>query len=209
MMLPIVSCVLALPACNIIGPVMVLAEGPPKTGAKVELDGSRTYVILVDDMRSRLPKRSLRDVIAQSAEETLLEKGAVAPQHLIAARAVQRAMVDDRSGKPKSIAEIGKDAGANVVIYVTMDSWGLTRDGRSAAPTAEGRIKIIDCDTNQRLWPQIEAGYALRVSPTMQQGDLPDDLAGRSRVEQDLAKRFGIAVAQLFYTHENSTSATR
>ncbi len=196
-------------SCNIVGPVMVLAQGPPKTEAQVRLDTGRVHLILVDDMRSRLPKRSLRDQIAQGAEESLLEEGVLRPENLIGARAVQRAMSDDRSGSPKSIADIGRDAGAGVVIYLTIDSWGLTRDGRSAAPAAEGRVKVIDCETNKRLWPPNDTGYRLRVAPTMQQGDLPADNAARARLEQDLARRLGTSLAQLFYKHETSKSATK
>ncbi|MBL8745234.1 MAG: hypothetical protein JNK58_02640 [Phycisphaerae bacterium] len=207
--LGIVACGPMISACNIIGPALVIAEGPPKTDAKVELNADRTYIILVDDMRSRLPKRSLRDQIAQSAEEKLLEEGVLKAEHLIGARAVQRALIDDRSGKPKAISEIGRDAGANVVIYVTIDSWGITRDGRSAAPSVEGRVKLIDCDANKRIWPPNDTGYPLRVAPSAQQGDLPNDLAGRSKVEQDLARRYGTAIAQLFYKHLSSTSATK
>lgn len=199
---------LALPACNIVGPALVLAEGPPKTDAKVELPVDRSYIILVDDMRSRLPKRSLRDQIAKSAEEALLAEGVLTSEHLIGSRAVQRALIDDRSGKPKPIAQIGKDAGANVVIYVTIDGWGITRDGRSAAPTAEGRVKLIDCDAGKRIWPPNDTGFPLRVSPTGQQGDLPTDLAGRSKLEQELAQRYGLAIAQLFYKHLSSTNAS-
>lgn len=199
----------ALNGCNIVGPALVLAEGPPKTDAKLELNDDRTHVVLIDDMRSRLPKRSLRDQIAQAAEETLLEQGVLTSERLIGARAVQKAMIDDRSGKPKPIASIGKDAGADVVIYVTIDAWGITRDGRSAAPVVEARVKVIDCAENKRIWPPNDIGYALRVSPTSARGDLPADLAGRSKVEQELARLFGVAIAQLFYTHETSQSATK
>jgi hypothetical protein len=201
--------VLFLPACNIVGPALVLAEGPPKTEALLRLDSSRTHIVLVDDMHSRLPKRSLRDIITQSAEEALLAEGVLSPQHLIGGRAIQAAMSDDRSGRPKPIASIGKDAGADVVIYVTIDSWGLTRDGRSAAPTAEARVKVIDCVANKRLWPPNDVGYALRVAPASMQGELPIENAAQAKLEQDLARRFGLALAQCFYKHETARSAKR
>jgi hypothetical protein len=203
----IASAVLA--ACNIVGPAMVLMQGPPKTEAQFTLDARRPHIVLVDDMKSRLPKRSLRDAITQRAEEALLEQKILAPDMLIASRAVQRALADDRSGKPKPISAIGADAGAAVVIYVTMDRWGLSQDGRTAAPIVEGRVKVIDCEANRRLWPAADTGFTLRLAPKMQQGDLPQDLGGRSRMEQALAQQFGLALAQLFYTHENSQSATR
>lgn len=208
-LLVVAAAVLCAAGCNIVGPAMVLAEGPPKTEAQFRLDKNRTHIILVDDMRSRLPKRSLREQIVQAAEEALLEEGVLKPERLIGAKAVQRAMVDDRSGNPKPIVEIGKDAGGEVVIYVTMDQWTLTQDGRTAAPIAVARVKVLDCDANKRLWPPMQQGYTLRVAPKMKQGDLPADLAGRSRAEQDLAKRLGISIAQLFFKHETAKSATK
>lgn len=195
--------------CNIVGPALVLAEGPPKTQALYRLDSSRSHIILVDDMRSRLPKRSLRDAIVDAAEQTLLNEGALSEQQLISGRAVQRAMSDDRSGKPKPIAAIGRDAGAAAVIYVTMDGWLLTRDGRSAAPEAELRVKVIDCEKNKRLWPPADVGYALRVQPGALRGDMPIDPSERTRLEQELARLVGVSIAQVFFTHESADSARK
>lgn len=195
--------------CNIVGPALVLAEGPPKTEALVRLDSSRTHIVLIDDMRSRLPKRSLRDVIVEAAEETLLGEGVLTTGRLIGGRAVQAAMSDDRSGRPKPIAAIGKDAGADIVIYVTLDSWAVTRDGRTAAPMVEARVKVIDCVSNKRVWPLNDIGYALLVAPPSMQGDLSLELAARTRLEQEVARRFGVALAQCFFKHETAKSAKR
>lgn len=196
-----------LAGCNIVGPVMVLAQGPPKTDAQYELESGRTFIVLIDDMNSRMPKRSLRDLMGSAAEETLLAEKVLGESELIGGRAVQRAMTDDRSGKPKSIVEIGREAGADVVIHVSIAAWGLSQDGRSAAPYAEGYVKVIDCTANRRLWPNIENGYLLRVRPEGLRGDGPTDLASKTKLEQDLARRFGVSIAQLFYKHETASSA--
>lgn len=195
--------------CNIVGPVMYLAAGPDKTDARFRLDSSRAHVILVDDLRSRLPRRSLGNDIARAAEETLLREGVLKPDRLIESRSLQRSLSDETAGRPTPAADIGREAGASVVIHVSMQSWGLTRDGTSASPSVEMSVKVLDCENRVRLWPPGDQGYLLTVAPKSMQGELPLDLASRRRLEDDLARRAGVALAQLFFKHETSTSALK
>lgn len=203
------ACVCLLAGCNIVGPAMVLAQGPPKTEAVVQLAEDKKHLIFIDDLRSRLPKRSLRDLMAQSAEETLLIKKVLQQDKLIAARTVQRAVADDRYGATLPISKIGERAGADIVIYVIIDSWSLTRDGSSVSPVVAGRVKIIDCVNGRRLWPRNDEGYRLTMEQKSQTGPLPTGLAQRTTLEQEVAKRYGVALAQMFFTHETSTSALK
>ncbi|MDX2115771.1 MAG: hypothetical protein SFZ24_09185 [Planctomycetota bacterium] len=196
-----------LTACNIVGPIVAVASPPPSTPAQLELDPVRSHAILIDDLSSRLPKRSLRNDMVQSAQETLLANKALTPEQLIDSKGLQRALSDDMYGQARSIVEIGRKAGAQVVIHVAIDGWGLSRDLASASPFVEARVKVLDCDANNRIWPPMEQGYTLIVAPKMDQGNLPTTLAEKSKMERDLAKRFGVALAQLFYKHLNEDSA--
>jgi hypothetical protein len=196
-------------SCNIVGPAAVLISGPPTVPALYELDKSRNHIIFIDDLRNRVPRRSLRDEAARTAEEIILKEKLLPEQRLISHAALSRTMSDDRYGSTLSVVELGKRAGADVVIYITMDGWGLTRDGASAAPFAAARVKIIDCASNKRLWPPIEEGYRLEVSPSQEQGALPGDLSARSTMEQQLARRFGLGIAQMFFKHERTQSVRK
>ena len=198
----------AAPGCNILGPVVAVVSGPPTKAAAYELDPSRIYVIFVDDLRSSLPKRSLRDVIAQSAEEQILAEGLLPQDHLLSATATRRVAASETNENKMPIAEVGRRVGADVVIYITVDGFMLSRDGVSAMPTALSRMKIIDVTQNERIWPSTDEGYSVIVQPNRQQGDLPKDLSGRNALEVALAKRLGLAIAQTFYKHEVRQSAT-
>lgn len=197
-----------LTGCNIVGPVVAVASGPPTTPARYELDAKRTHVIFIDDLRSRLPKRSLRDVIAQHAEQEILSRGLLKEQMLISSAAARRVAASESAEAVLPITDIGRRVGADVVIYITIDTFTLSRDGVSATPTVVGRMKILDVAENRRIWPGNEEGYSVIVQPQHSQGDLPRDLAGRSSMEIALCKRYGLAIAQTFYKHETRHSAT-
>lgn len=194
--------------CNYLGPAVAIISGPPTKSAAFELDASKTYVIFIDDLRSRLPKRSLRDIVSQAAEERILAEGLLKPDNLISATATRRVAASETNVNKLTIVEIGQRVGADVVIYITVDGFLLTRDGVSAMPTVLSRMKILDVHENRRIWPGAEEGHSIIVQPQRQQGDLSTDLAGRNAMEVALAKRFGVAIAQVFYKHEIRESAT-
>jgi len=199
---------LTLTACNIVAPVALIVAGLPKTKALYGLDRSKTYIILVDDLRSRLPKRSLRVVISETAEGELIRYGVLSDKRLISSAAAYRVIQDERWGQQISVVDIGSRVGADVVIYVTVDVWQLTRDGVSSWPSVTVRVMVTDVAENRRLWPQNETGFLFTVEPMDLRIDaLPRSLAERSNLEQKLAKRLGTTIAQVFYKHESSKSA--
>lgn len=193
--------------CNILGPALVIASGPPTVDAMVELDPERNYTIFIDDFRNRLPRRALRFQMAETAEAILLEQGVLDTNHLIASQAASRVAAGELPDDRVSIADVGRKVGADVVIYVMIDGWLLSRDAQSASPAVLSRVKIIDVDLNKRVWPANPEGYVLAIQPKDMQGDLPVDLAGKAALEQALAERFGLALAQMFFKHEVRTSA--
>lgn len=203
------AAVSALYGCNIVGPAMVLVSGPPKTEAAYEIDPTRTHVVMIDDLRSRFPKRSLRDLACKTVEERLLEEGVLKPDKLLSSRAAYQVAASEKYGQPLTIVEIGRRVGADVIIYVTIDWFTITKDGATASPFVQSRVKVLDAKNNDRLWPANEEGYSLIVAPNKSQGELPKDLGGRAAMEQAVTKQFALAVAQLFYTHETKDSATR
>jgi len=202
-----IACLLSAGACNIVGPAYVLIAGPPKYEPLYRLEGDRMHVIVIDDLRNRLPKRSLRSIASREAEEIILRRGILDEERLIPSSAAYALLAEETAGEQMSIVDLGRRLGAEVVIYITMDVWQLSRDGVSASPIVGARVKILDVMENRRLWPQNETGFMLRVEPEDLQGNMPVSYALRATLERDLAERFGLGIAQMFYKHEIRESA--
>ncbi len=64
----------ALAGCNILGPAILLVEGPPKVPAKFTPEKKRPTVVFVDDRASVLPRRALRQQIAAMCQNALLKE---------------------------------------------------------------------------------------------------------------------------------------
>lgn len=196
-----------LAGCNIVAPVALVLSPPPSTDAVFELDGARTHAIFIDDLRSRVPKRSLRDLIGTTAEGAMLEEEVLPNNQLIASAAFARAASDDQFSRKLSVVDLGRRVGADVVIYVSMESFSLTRDGTTLVPEALASVKVLDTTNNKRLFPPGDGGYPLRVQVASEKGEVPRDLAGRGAAEQALARRVGLALAQMFYSHWSAQGA--
>lgn len=193
----------ALASCNIVGPALYFVHGPPKVEAKTELDEARTHVVFVDDRRSLLPRRSLRRTIGTVCEETLIAKDVLPAEKVIPSSAALQAARGESADQLMSIAEIGTQVGADVVIYIDLQRWTLSQDGATISPTAQAAVKIYDAANKTRLWPADEAEWPVLVqSPPRVQGAMPTDRRAISRLEEALAGTLGLEVAKLYFTYE-------
>ena len=194
---------LALPGCNIVGPIAILVAGPPKDEAKFELDKTKTTVIFIDDRAGVLRQRIIRDRIGIAAEKQLLAKGLVTD--MIQGQLAQVAARQDRNRQLLSIAAIGRACQAEVVIYADVADYSITPDGAAYKPNAVLKIKIIDAKTEARIFPGPDAPldhYPLTVSFKDQTRPLPGSFTERVTLEQSFADQVGLALAQVFYEHE-------
>jgi hypothetical protein len=204
-MLAAMGCGAALSSCNIVGPAVAIVHGPEKVPAAFELDPELPTVIFIDDRNSRVPRRSLRLMMAQEAEKALLDADKI--KDMISAQSALSASQGDKDGRPLSIAEIGKAVGASVVIYATVDSFSLFPDGQAFAPICQMRVKVIDATSDKRVWPEDRAGHAV-VTRAVVRGEITPNTNDRARAEDDLARQAGMDLAQLFYKHERPRGAT-
>lgn len=192
-----------LAACNIVGPAVVLAEGPPKADAVYELPPDRPTVVFVDDRDNRLPRRSLRLVVAEAAQDVLMKEGVVKPAMMIDSRATQTIIARETAGQLMDITTVGRQVQARSVVYVVPVSFALSPDGQTYQPQAELYVKVLDVDREQpRLWPPEPEGYRVVVTPPRRPGDIPQRPADVVREEEALARECGRAVARLFFRHE-------
>ena len=193
---------LSAASCNVVAPIALILEPPPSKDAATELDAELKHVFFIDDRASRLPKRSLRGVIGTTAEQTLIRKEILEPDLVIPSATAMRVVEYESSESPMSIAEIGQKVGADIVVYMTIDAWTLTRDGSSPAPSARGRVKIINASTNERVFPPTDSGYPVIIRMPTRPGTVPNERAARAALEQELAVALGAELAKVFFDHE-------
>ncbi len=192
-----------LGGCNVVAPVAMVVQGPPKVPATYELDPARPTVIFVDDRHNKLPKRSLRSDIATVTERTLLDSGLIAPGNMIDHRAAMRVAARETPDEPLSVVEVGRRIGAEVVIYISFDAFVITRDRVSVHPLCTANVMIFDAVTNAKLFPMGEGSHALRTSLPPKTSPLQSmSLAERSAVERELAAGVGLRLARMFFEYE-------
>lgn len=187
--------------CNIVLPAMYIVQGPPKVDAQYKLDKSRVTVIFIDDRLNRAPRRSLRVVAADTAEQTLMQKGVLPEEKVITTRAAMRVAAQEEFDAPMTIAEMGRTVGAEVVVYATIDAWTLSPDGVTLSPGARVRVKIIDATNDVRLWPPDSGGYPVTAALPPQTAPLASN-ADRDQMNLALANALGTKIARLFFEHE-------
>lgn len=193
--------------CNIVGPAVLLVSGPPKTEAMYELPADKPLVVFVDDRNSVLPSRVVRQRIAKAAEKTLVEGKALSVD-LVNSDAILPVAAGERFTKPKSIAEVGKSVGAKTILYATVDAFTLSPNGAEYAPFARLRVKVVDAESEERLWPAADADtvqkqwYTLEYSKEVRTGELPRTTSQRAMAEQDFADQVGRALGNVFLKHE-------
>ncbi len=188
-----------LASCNILGPVMFIASDD-RTPAVYELPPKKATVVIVDDRNSRLPSRTARDKVAETAQKNLLANKAVSGE-VIDSESVQGIMSADRFTRPRSVTALGRAVGAQQVIWVTVDSFSLVEDQVRFLPTATVRVKVIDVEQDKRIFPgpdQAE-GHTFTVQIRTRSSEPPKNEADRVRAQNELAERIGLRVAEMFY----------
>lgn len=202
--LALVACV--TPGCNIVGPFYYLIHGPEKVPKVYGLNKDKSTVIFIDDRSNNVPRRALRIAIGETAEKTILKERLV--KDMIASQSALAAAGTDRSGKPLSNTEIGEAVKAQIVIYATVDAFTLSTDGATLRPMAEMRVRVIDVESDKRLWPDDPAGHRVQTRLPASTDGMPSSSSARYSIEEDLARLAGLELAQLFYKHVPNKGVT-
>jgi len=194
------SAVTIMPGCNVITPIAYAIHGPEKIMPVYTLDQNLKTVVFVDDPSSRVTQRRLRYTIAKRATDELLAKRVLVD--MLDPRGILTAASNERFGKQKSIAELGKSVGADIVIYAVVTEFSMSPETGSYIPQSTLRVKIIDVATGERLWPSDEMGMVANIQVPQRTGAAPSTSGERLESEQTLATRTGLGLAQMFYKHE-------
>lgn len=204
-LLSLACMVLFATGCNIFAAGAILVAGDPKIDQEFTLDPQRPTVVFVDDRGNHLPRRSLRQIIAEQAQKTLLAEKAVI--NVIDARAAFSAATADREGTPLSITGIGRAVQADVVIWVTIDGFTLSPNGQEYQPAVAMRVKVMDAVTEERIWPEEKEGFKLIAMMKQKPNYAPSSQSELAQGQIEAARWAGTAVAQVFYKHLVSESA--
>ncbi|MFM9956906.1 MAG: hypothetical protein ACKVZJ_02430 [Phycisphaerales bacterium] len=187
-----------LAGCNIAIPIAYAIEGPPKVQAFYEPDTSRTTVILIDDPGNRMPRRELRLIAGQIADEDLMRSKTYAAGKLISSKSALNAAKGAEPGPKLSVVDIGRRVGAEVVIYAKVVDWSLSPDGQKIAPRTVVNVRLFDTLNNERIFPD-EGGFPITA-------ELPEESLtkqiNKNVVEKNLASALGLALSRAFYEHE-------
>jgi hypothetical protein len=199
----------AIPACNMVAPALYAVDGPGKIPAEHELAEVRT-VVFVDDRRNIFPRTALRTSIGEAIAKDLLARKLV-PSMVSPRDAIALARQKESGTRPLSIAAIGRELDAQQVIYVQVDAFSLAGDGGTegagfgSTPTASCRVKVIDCVASTRAFPIGGIGEGGRVVTSRIREVDPEAMrtvAARRGIEDRLAARIAVDIAELFYEHD-------
>lgn len=209
--------------CNIVGPAMIMIEGPGEVKAAYKLDPTKKTVIFVDDPANKIAQRRIRSQIGTVAQDTLLQKKLVREGNMIDTRAAlavadrglgagsESSVSGGGSGsKLLSVTEIGEAVGAEVLVYVLITRFDVISDNPDFAPTSTIDVKIFDVTTHSRLWPPGgEQGYRTDFSKRTSKIDQVQSRSGALQAQSDLARLTGLGLAQMFYDVERPQSLRR
>jgi hypothetical protein len=147
---------------------------------------------------------SLRRVIADKASADIMQFTdvdiTIAPQDAMSIVAKK-----ERANKVMSIEDIGKEVGAQQVIYVEMVMFAESPDGATPKPTAHAQVRVIDIEAQERVFPPADGTEKSRsIQASLNVVD-PAELrngSSRSKLMQQLADETGEVIGKLFYKHE-------
>ncbi len=188
--------------CNLVGAGAYIIHGPEKQPAEYVLPQKMT-VVFIDDRANVFPRSRLIQQAALRATNELLKVAKVVPGALDPST-ITREAAREATGRLMAIDEIGRKVNAEVVIYAVPRTFSLA-DERGTIPTCILDVKVVDCQTGERLWPAAtEAEYHSLTVELAYKSPLRYEDERLEELQQKLADVTGLRLAQLFYQHERN-----
>lgn len=205
LLLLITLCTIAFAAggCNILGPATYLVTGPGTVDAEFELE-DRPTVVFVDDRENRVNPVSLRRSIADKVSEELMSRELVTTT-IRPADAMGVAARHDTREDVMPIDAIGREVGAEQVIYIEMVAFTDRVNAETLRGLASCNVRVIDVVNRKRLFPSGDDEQPYRHVQAMTR-EISEELyrtrATRVAINETVAEELGSAITKLFYRHE-------
>lgn len=204
--IPLLLALLFFPAgCNI-AKIFAFIAPDPMEDPDYTLPKDARLLIMLDERDVTLANpRAKTDYVESLAD--ILKEHKVAAQ-FVPAKELAFLEQNDPNYFHYSIRDIGRKCGATVVLYNELKRFSLKN--RSTDPTWEGAfqvaVKVIDCDTGERLWPDSKDGTLVAVDTPQEASDVKDF---SDRLTARLSKLMADKVSKMFYKHEAETIRNR
>ncbi len=205
---------LALPlaGCDMIGFATYVVKGN-KVPAQYELDKNRPVLVLVEDPARHLRSPNNARIVAANVTYHLQQNEVVDTLITQDELAAFIAEVGEDQYNRMAIDEIGLAVGAELVVFVKINSVIIEVDPTVQKPMASAEVKVIDAVTGQRLWPEIQnvsyddappPGRAVQTELVMRLDDT-GRRASNNMVYQTLSEQMGLDIARMFYKWQSAT----
>jgi hypothetical protein len=213
--------VLAAAAALTLHATMSGCEGPAFLAETAGLGGKvkpvydlqdRTTLVMVDDPQNRLGSPVLQTVIATNVAHHLKKNGVLSGK-VIAGK--EQAELAARLGPDKyartPIAKVGRELGAEQVVYVEVEDVILQPAPGIYRPAATLEVKVMDVASNSRLYPEPppideptapKRGRSLNVQMRYDKKVRAESRGLDAQMARSLAERIGLEVARLFYEYK-------
>jgi len=184
-------------------PAFLAAQWGPeeKIAAKFEPPAGKTVLVLVEDLAKPINYEPVKAQLTEMLNRQLVD-------HKVAARTIPFTRIGELATRSPdaynnlSVSELGARLGADIVLYVNIEDFGL-RDPAASDELWKGRletsVRLVDV-TEGRLWPKDRpAGHRVDKAETP---TITDSSPSRAeQVSQELARITADRIAKLFYDH--------
>lgn len=176
----------------------VIASGTP---IKPVYDlADRPTVVMVDDPTNKLTTYDLSNLIAGRVGDALVREKVIERANMVAANRISQIAADNSAFRTWPIDKVGKEAGAEQVIYVVIQQFDLADDSGTYRPVAEARVKVIDVPSGQRLYPNAREGHPVGVQQFFQAMD-GSNRSTEAILGRRLAEELAVEIGYLFHEH--------
>lgn len=169
-------------------------------------------LVLVDDPNHHLGDPSLPNLVAASAgqhiEANISKTTAISIDKLAALKREKGSAFDTMP-----VTSIGKALGATQVVYVLVESAGISGEPGLFRPQANVRVNVMDVATGKRVFPGVSSdnpmaatqgpdklGFAMEIKLNYTQSE-QSPIGETAVLMRALANEMGLQIAQLFFKH--------
>jgi hypothetical protein len=183
-------------------PMILLTDPRAKIDAKYKFTKGKKIVVLVDDYMSPVNKPEMKRDMTAKISDGLIQAGAVRAGDIISTDKVNDTAKENSAGKKYSIQRVGRDVGADYVLYVNIIDFNLQSDPENplVQPKAKAFVKVIEVSTGERLWPIDVTGEPIEAK-IRAATDIASESTDTSKWTEELSDNLTSEVIGLFFDH--------